>query len=450
MIILSGCSDEKKTGNPVEQQLTTASYGHFLNPVQSFSGDGNWLVYDTRNADPDIGRTGRIERIHIRSGEVDTVYETRNQSEYGPGVGAVAYSPVEDRIIFIHGIRNADEHQPYGITRRSGMGIWFDQQNKLVHYDARDIQPPYTPGALRGGSHAHSWSGDGKWISFTYNDEVMAKISRHDPVVQDLRMVGVMAPWSGVEVAEADGVENFSGELFSMVVTRVTESPYPGSDEISKAYEDGWIGRNGYIDAKGVHHPKAIAFLGDVQDGKGHKVTEVFVVDLPDEMPDLTEEPQLTGEDRSRPQQLSMVRQRRVTFTVDRKHPGVQGPRQWMKSAPDGSELYFMMKDEGGAVQIFSVPTIGGEISQRTFNDFSIETAFDVAPDGRGLAYGSGEKIYYTDIPTGETTCLTPEVPDHYSELRAIQWAPSGKMLTYNRKVFRENTAYFQIFILTL
>lgn len=448
-VIIQGCMMNTKTKIWTENQITTGEYGHFLNPIQSFSPDDQWIIYDTRNADPDIGRTGRIERINLPSKEVDSVYQSDGQSEYGPGVGAAAYSTVDDRVIFIHGLPISNKDQPYGISRRTGTGVHFDQPDQLIHYDARDVSSPYTLGALRGGSHAHSWSGDGSWISFTYNDDVMSQRSLKDTSVKDLRMVGVMAPWGEVHVPEDDQGENNDGTMFSMVISRVTENPIPGSDEISKAYEDGWIGRNGYVDASGTRHHKAVAFLGDVRDAQGNTVTEVFVVDLPEEKPDLSEEEQLKGNDSLRPQPLSMVQQRRVTFTTDRKHLGVQGPRQWMKSSPDGATLYFMMKDDSGVVQLFAVPTIGGEVRQITSNDFSIQTAFDIDPDGKFAAYGSGEKIYLTTLESGDTKCLTPQVEKNYAGLRAIQWSHSGKYLTYNRKVKDRDSSFFQIFTLS-
>lgn len=448
--IIVGCWMKDNKQKYVELQLTSGKYGHFLNPVQSFSLDENWIAYDTRNEDPHIGQTGRIERVDLQNGVIDTIYMTRNQRPYGPGVGAVAYSPVRDQVVFIHGIKNADKNRPYGTTRRTGVGVSLNHPGEVIHYDARDIIPPFTLGALRGGSHAHSWSGDGTWLSFTYNDEVIAKRSTTDTSIQDLRTVGVMAPWGSVEVKKDDQGENNDGALFSMIVTRVTEDPENGSDEISKAYEDGWIGRDGYTDSDGRRHSKSIAFLGDVRDLNGRLVTEVFVVDLPENMPDLDHENQLKGDVDSRPQPLSMVQQRRVTHTADRKYPGVQGPRQWMKSSPNGSLLYFMMKDDQGIVQLFSVPTIGGEIRQITKNDFSIETAFDIDPAGNRAAYGSGKKIYMTNLDTGATSCITPTVSDQYSDLRAIQWSPSGLLLAYNRKVVLGDTAFFQIFTLAI
>ncbi len=55
---------------------------------------------------------------------------------------------------------------------------------------------PYTPGALRGGSHVHVFSPNGEMVSFTYNDHVMHERS---PAL-DLRNVGVAAPFGPVNV----------------------------------------------------------------------------------------------------------------------------------------------------------------------------------------------------------------------------------------------------------
>ena len=88
---------------------------------------------------------------------IKTIYSTTNQSKYGPGVGAVTFSPVEDRVLFIHGIRNADKENPYTYARRTGVSVLIDKPGFGEFLDARNITPPFTPGALRGGTHAHSW-----------------------------------------------------------------------------------------------------------------------------------------------------------------------------------------------------------------------------------------------------------------------------------------------------
>ncbi|RZL18642.1 MAG: DUF3748 domain-containing protein, partial [Pedobacter sp.] len=242
-----------------EYQLTSDHKGHLLNPRQIFSPDGKWIVYDTRNDGTQIGSTPTIEMVHIETGEVREVYRTSNQTEHGPGVGAASFSPVAEQVIFIHGIRNADAGRPYGFTRRTGVMVNLSSPGVPVFMDARQITAPFTPGALRGGTHAHGWSPDGKYISFTYNDYVLEQRSAKQPDVQDLRMVGIMFP-KKVEVLDSHDLENHDGEMFSVIISDVTERPAPGSDEIDKAFDESWIGEDGYTKPNGEQQKRAIAF----------------------------------------------------------------------------------------------------------------------------------------------------------------------------------------------
>jgi len=50
--------------------------------------------------------------------------------------------------------------------------------------DARDLTPPFTPGALRGGSHIHVWDSAGEWASFTYEDHVLAGSRNLDRIMK--------------------------------------------------------------------------------------------------------------------------------------------------------------------------------------------------------------------------------------------------------------------------
>ena len=57
-----------------------------------------------------------------------------------------------------------------------------------------------------------------------------------------------------------------------MLVSQTNEGPSPGSDEIDRAYEDAWIDN------------RSLAFLGDVLSEQGEQVTELFIVELPDDL----------------------------------------------------------------------------------------------------------------------------------------------------------------------
>ena len=186
-----------------EIPLTNGKHGHTLNATQIFSPDGKWLVFDTRNDDTHISRTGSICKLNITTKEIIEIYKTKNQSMHGPGVGAAAWNPVNDQIIFIHGLLNCNEEKPYGFTRRFGAIISGNHEagenaeigvrQQCYHAEGRNIQEPFTKGALRGGTHAHTWSADGKWISFTYNDYLMECLEKTSSSERkDLRTIGVM------------------------------------------------------------------------------------------------------------------------------------------------------------------------------------------------------------------------------------------------------------------
>lgn len=429
----------------MEKQLTSDAKGHFLNNLQCFSPDGKWLVYDTRNDDAHIARTGSIEMVNVETGEIKPLYNTHNQTEFGPGVGAAAFSPVTNKVIFIQGIRNANEGNPYSFTRRTGVAVDTDQPGQAIFMDARDVIEPFTAGALRGGTHAHSWSGDGKWLSFTYNDYVVEQLSKIEPEIQDLRTIGIMFPAKVAVRADKAG-ENNSGEMFAIVVTDVTEDPVAGSDEIDKAFDECWIGTNGYLNASNIRVNKAIAFQGNVKDRNGKTKTELFVVDLPEEL--ITALPgQPFRESKSgRIAVPSGLKQRRITFTNE----GVQGPRHWLRSTPDGTQIAFLSKDQSGFINVFSVSPNGGEVRQLTSCQFNIQSGLNFSPDGKYIAYVAQNAIYLTECATGKCLKLTDSLADVEKPIGSVNWSPDGQQLAYNRYVKNEDGNHLQVFLMEI
>jgi len=94
--------------SPKERQLTFDTGGHLLNSTQCFSKDDNWIAYDGRNLETPIPANSEIRIVNTRSKTIKILYQTRHQSAYGPGVGAAAFSPVENIVIFILCLRNCD------------------------------------------------------------------------------------------------------------------------------------------------------------------------------------------------------------------------------------------------------------------------------------------------------------------------------------------------------
>jgi hypothetical protein len=466
-----------------EIQLTNGKHGHTLNATQIFSPDGKWLVFDTRNDDTHISRTGSICKLNIATKEIVELYKTKNQSIHGPGVGAAAWNPVNDSIIFIHGLLNCGKEKPYSFTRRFGaiisgnheagknaeIRVLQSSQNGTVA-EGRSIQEPFTKGALRGGTHAHTWSADGKWISFTYNDYLMECLEKTSSSERkDLRTIGVMTMVESIyEDHEAgENAENFRGTYFAVVAAEVTEKPKFGSDEIERAFDECWLGKNGYIKEDGSQQTRAIAFQGNVRSKDGALVTEVFIADIPNDITQSLAGKPLEGTLDARPNVPAGFTQRRITFTTERKHPGLQGPRFRLRSSADGSLIYFLMKDDNGIVQIYSVSSAENTkniitnqpLKQITNFKYSVQSQFNLSPDDKYISVVSNNQIYLVSTQN-ETTAQraaswsqdgsTTSVGERYSEKEApingVHWSPDGKSLIYNRYVFIEDDYYIQIF----
>ena len=148
-----------------ERQLTRAEHGHILTNTGVWSPDGEWIVYDVRSdAAGDLFDGGRIEMIHVRSGEVRVLHTAKN----GARCGVATFHPREPKVAFILGPENPTPDWQYGPTHRQGVIVDCTTPGVSRNLDARNLTPPFTPGALRGGSHVHVWDAAGDWISFTF------------------------------------------------------------------------------------------------------------------------------------------------------------------------------------------------------------------------------------------------------------------------------------------
>jgi len=427
-------------------QITHDAGGHTINNTQCFSPDDQWIVYDTRNNDSQNSATGFISMVNTHTAEVKELYHTQNQTSYGPGVGAATFSPTRNRVLFIHGIRNSNNNNPYGFTRRTGVAIDIADPFHPIFMDARNIISPFTPGALRGGTHAHTWSGDGEWISFTYNDYIIEQLGKTDSSMKDLRTVGVMVPGHAVKVPINAAGENNDGEMFAVVVAKVTDNPRPGSNEISKAFDEGWVGTKGYQKSDGSWQRRAIAFQGEIKNIDGTNKTEVFVLDMPDDLTKATPGFPLEGTDSSRPNVPAGIIQRRLTYS----HNGILGPRHWLRTTADGKIIAFLSKDNNGIIQVFGVSPNDGQITQLTFNAHSVQGPFNFSPDGKQLAYLSENSVYVTDINTGKSRQITPTYPEEERPAGGVAWSNNGGMIAFNKYAMDDKThKYFlQIFLL--
>jgi Protein of unknown function (DUF3748)/WD40-like Beta Propeller Repeat len=304
--------------------------------------------------------------------------------------------------------------------------------------------PPFTPGALRGGSHVHVFSPDGSRVSFTYEDHILAFQPANAGGERNQRNVGVSLLGRPVSVS-ASHPRNHPGQAFSVLVTRTTDEPRPGSDEISRAFEDSWIGTQGYGRADGSRQRWALAFQGHVVTTSGETISEVFVVDLPDDLT-IADDGPLAGTTDTRPRPPRGTAQRRLTYTADRKHPGIQVPRHWLRSAPDGSQIAFLMRDDGGVVQLWTVPPAGGEPRQLSRNRWDIASAFTWSADGQRLAHVMDGSVCVTDARSGATERLTPP-SDPVPRPEACVFSPDGRRIAFVRTVPAAGRLVNQVFV---
>ncbi len=444
-----------------ERQLTSGSTNHVLANANVWSHDCEWIYYDVRSdAAGERFDGARIERVNVASGAREVIFESVRQA----CVGVPTASPVSDRVVFIHGPEDPTDDWNYCAWHRRGVIVNASQPGRSINVDARDLVPPFTPGALRGGSHVHTFSPDGKWIAFTYEDHVLAEFAGTQSHELNQRQIGVSVPAEelsieAVSVSDSH-VRNHHGNFFSVLVSLTHDHPRRGSDEISRAFEDAWVGADGYLRSDGVRQRRAIAFQGEVCGTNGQTHNEVFLVDLPDRLngclgPGVNNEP-IEGTRTNRPRPPRGVVQRRLTRTEHREFPGIQGPRHWLRSSPDGTRIAFLMKDHAGVVQLWTVSPSDGSLRQLTTNAFDIASAFTWSPDGRWIAHAMDTTVCVTDASTGETLRVTSRCPDHVApRAEACVFSPDGNQIAYVRRVSNQEGSdasqpMNQIFVLRL
>ncbi len=433
------------TNAMTETQITDRPGGHILTNIGVWSRDSQWLVYDTRSDAAGETFDGlTIEIVHVVTREVRELYRAGR----GSHCGVATFSPTQDRVVFITGPEHPSADWQYSPFHRQGTLVDLNRPGESWSMDARDITPPFTPGALRGGSHVHVFSGDGQWVSYTYEDHVLAQLGVSSDPAHDInqRNVAVSVPVGPVQVS-ADHLRNHDGSMFSVVVTQTVNHPRAGSDEISRAFEEAWVGRDGYVRADGKRQYRALAFQGEVTTSAGQLIHEAFLVDLPQDVT-LAGTGPLQGTETKRPAPPLGARQKRLTHTADRKFPGLQGPRHWLRSSPDGSRIALFMRDDQGVVQLWTVSPNGGDVVQVTRHPFGIDSTFSWSPDGSEMAYIADGSVFVTDMGTQISRRLTarseaacPPRPE------ACVFSPDGRHVAYVRPVTRDGATWNQIFI---
>lgn len=409
--------------------ITDNARNHQLTNINVWTPDSQWLAYDVRPSGSSF--TGlTIEKIHVTTRQVVEIY----RGKQGAYVGVVTVSSENPpRYAFIHGPENPDEHWQYDFHHRRGVYVYDDNLDTAYPIDAMCITPPYIVGALRGGTHVHVFSPDGKWLSFTYNDHVMHELD----IKLDQRNVAVAVPMGAVNVEPKGHHREYGGDFFCSVVTQTVASPAPNSDEISRAYEEGWIGLHGYLNRQGQWQQRALAFIGDTHNQYGDIIPEVYIVDLPDNPENfkVQGDTPLQGTKTTLPAPPKNVQQRRLTYTHTRKYPGLaKQPRHWLRSSPDGQSIACLMHDDQGVVQLWLVATSTGELTQVTHEMTSIQSAFNWNKTGEYICFIHDNSVVRCHVATGKLKRLT-ERTEIAPVADAVVFSPNDRLIAFMRDI---------------
>ena len=424
------------------RQITFDERNHELDQNDNFSPDDRFLCYDTRPGEGSIQACLSIEKVEIATGKTTVLLAAKDPApELGPGLAAASYHPTEDRVIFIHGPQTATGFQ-YDQAHRFGVSVSGRGGGEAEYVDARDVTPPYTPGALRGGTHRHEYDGSGRYVGWTYNDAIMKKLGI------DLRTIGVTRLDRAVDV-DADP-RNTNGTGFSALVVQVVEEPKADSDAISRAAGDSWVGLRGYVNADGQRQ-LARGFIGTTRGPDGQSVDEVYVVDIPEDISQQGDDGPIEGTDRTFPARPRGASQRRLTRTTGHKKPGCTGI---VRSSPDGAWLSFLASAEGGAntgtEQIFVISPLGGPMRRLSDIPGGVSAAPRWHPSGRAvIATDKAGRLVAVSTVEGESLGRHVILLDDDGPA-AFAFVPSrqGDQIAFNRSVPGTKKAFTQIFVL--
>ena len=175
--------------------------------------------------------------------------------------------------------------------------------------------------------------------------------------------------------------------------------------------------------------------------------SEVFIADLPEDLSQPGVGP-LAGTEWRLPTPPRGVVQRRLTFTTERRFPGIQGPRHWLRVSPDGTRIAFLMKDDQGVVQLWTISPNGGSPEQISRNPWPIASTFTWTPNGRAVAHAMDGSVCLTDIGSGRTRRLTPRIEGESAPRpEACVISPDGRWIAYVRRLKDSGVTSNQIFV---
>ena len=428
---------------PAERQLTNAAFDCDLDNNINFSPDGRWLVFDCRDRGG-INTNSRLGKVNVATGETVIFYK---QTQGTLGVGAASFLG-NDEVIAIHAIPGL----LYDFTVRGGMIIPahpsthppIDPTTPSLHrsvaprwLDSRDVTPPFTPGALRGGTHKHEPDSTGQWIGFTYNDHIMKARG------SDLRNVGVSK--RGIRVEVDKGLHNFTGESFSVLLTACVDNPKPGSDEYQRAEGDCWVERKTKNEKRNANlEPRELrrAFRGTViveADGERIPYGEVFLIEIPKDITKAGPLGPLQGTESDYPKPPAGTIVRRLTRTAENPDRNLRGIAGHLRASGSGKWIACMGKVKRGSVvenQVFVVDPDSGEMRQLSNIEGGLTSDPRFSPDSTYVAAAAPNGIVYAISAEKETWGRSrPLTPTSESPASNLVISPNSELIAYNRRI---------------
>jgi hypothetical protein len=411
---------------PKTFQLTNTLSGHTIANRGCWTADGRAILFDRRDDETRFDSTSIMLALLDPASSATLNGKSAYCSPDGSCCGVPTCSPVDDRIVFIHADEPLSDDWQYCAWHRRGVIMRLSQPETASNLDARDVVPPFTPGALRGGTHLHTFNHNATAIVSTYEDHILA--TRDDNQAEaNRRGIAVHVLSTPVTVPKTHQC-NHDGASFTTFVSQLTDHPIAGSDEISMATGEAWL----------VGPGNRIAMQGTVVERRGKSCVEIFLITLPNRLGDLciAGDHPLPGTPTTRPGVPAGVTQQRLTFTSERAFPGIAGPRHWAVGSPDGSRIGFYLRDDNGSVQFWTVSPDSGETIQVTHNAPEPTSPFTWHPDGSHITYVADGSVMLVNARNGNYRRLTPQLPiadgpTHH----ACAFSPDGSSIAYMQPV---------------
>jgi len=385
-----------------ERQLTTAPRNHALDNNDNYSANDRYLCFDTRMTRVFAnGASASIMKVDVRTGEESVVYEPQpavlTKTQVAPGVIAASYHPSADEIVFIHGplLSETAESGFYAKTNRRGAVAQADGTSGARFLDHRDVTSAVTPpGAQRGGTHRHEYSGDGQRIGFTYDDHLLPGYGR---------TVGLLVP--------RNDAPSGATHWFTILVPVVPQNDARPGDLVS-ATSDSWVGRHGLLRA----------FIGRVKEADGTFRNSLYVVEIPAHVDVTTAQ---AGTRSTFPTPPQGVRVRRLTHT---NHQGI------VRGSPDGQRIAYLAQDANGKWQVFLIGVDGQGVTQLTRFPAGVRHGARWHPSGHSLAVVTDEGVAVVSTRPGTNFGKSVMLTRH-AGIEGLVWSNHGRQLAYNRRV---------------